>query len=105
MVDVKDGTYCAATVTYPNKLTVEEARRSLNKLYKKYEKSSLVIEGAMGIWRVENKKFAISLTREEDSIKVLYIQFVQKEELFRHLLRSMGVNTDELTGEKEQSRK
>ena len=67
------------------------------------EKSSLAIEGEMGVWRVENKKFVISLTREEDSIKVLYIQFVQKEELFRPLLRSMGVNTDELTWEKKRS--
>lgn len=105
MVDVKDGAYCAATVTYPNKLTVEEARESLNKLYEKYERLSLAIEGEVGVWRVENKKFAICLTREEDSIKVLYMQFMPKEEVFRHLLRSMGVDTDELIGEEKQLRK
>ena len=105
MVDVKDGIFHAATVTYPKKLTVEEARQSLNNLYEKYEKPSLAMEGEMGIWRVENKKLVIMLTRDKDSIKVLYIQFVPKEEVFRHLLRSMGVDTDELTREEQQPQK
>jgi hypothetical protein len=105
MVDVKDGIFHAATVTYPKKLTVEEARQSLNKLYKTYEKISLVREGEMGVWRVENKKFAIMLTREQGGIKVLYLQFMPKEEVFRHLLRSMGVNTEKCTEEKKQSQK
>ena len=102
MVDVKDGIFHAATVTYPRKLTLEEARQSLNKLYGKYETPSLAIDGEMGIWRVENNKFVISLTRDEDSIKVLYIRFMPKEEIFRHLLKSMGVDTDELTKEEQQ---
>ena len=106
MVDVKDGVYHAATIRYPKKLTVEEARQSINKLYKKYERSSLVKEGEMGVWRVENKRFTIMLAQEECTITVLYIQSMTKEEFSRHVERSiLGVDTEELTGEEKQSPK
>jgi predicted DNA-binding protein (MmcQ/YjbR family) len=102
MIDVKEGTYCAATATYPKKITVEEARRSLNKLYEKYERQSLAKKGEMGVWRVEDKKFTIMLTGEEDCIRLLYIQFRATQEIFRHLLKSKGIDISVFNREANQ---
>jgi len=60
MVDPQCSRYVAATVTYPHQVSFEQARETLNRNYKKYEKPSLYEESKMAVWRVEDRKFAIS---------------------------------------------
>lgn len=92
-LDIKDGKYFASTITYPLQLTFEEARESLNRYYKKYE-HTVFKKPAMIAWRVTDKKFMISLTKEEDAIQVIYIQFQPDEVIFKSILKSMGADMD-----------
>ncbi len=72
MVDIREGKYFAATIRYPKDVTLEEARKSLNRIYKKYEKKSFSANTQMGLWRNEDDKFAIQLTKNEKCIQVIY---------------------------------
>ncbi|MFX0140093.1 MAG: hypothetical protein ACFFDN_41005 [Candidatus Hodarchaeota archaeon] len=72
-VDVKDGMFYAGTVTYLDEITFEEARESLNKIYKKYEMQTFAKDPQMGIWRVTERKFTIMLAKEDEQIQVMYI--------------------------------
>ncbi len=75
MVDVDKGKYIAATVRYPKKLSLAEARRSLNTVYAKYESKTFADDPTMGIWRNEDDQFSIQLTEEEDTLAVIYIKY------------------------------
>ena len=88
-VDVEKGKYRGAIVYYPHELSIEEARASINKLYKQYERK-LLVEDWMGAWRIEEEKFAILLFQEEEHIKVIYNQFVPNEVLFKELTKSLS---------------
>jgi hypothetical protein len=99
-MDIKDGIFYAATITYPNEIKFEEARESLNKKYKKYE-TQYSPEVKVCNWRVEDKKFVISLAQEENFLQVLYISFQPKEVIFKHLLKSKGINLDKLISEEK----
>jgi hypothetical protein len=79
MVDIKNGIYIAATIQYPDKLSFEEAREHLNKLYKQYEVTNFSEDPLMGLWRNEDMKFAIQLTRVRNVIEIRYIQFTPDE--------------------------
>jgi hypothetical protein len=92
-LDIKDGKYIASTITYPAQITFEEARESINRYYKKYE-HNVYKTPAMAVWRVTDKKFMISLTREEDTIQLIYIQFQPNEMVFKSILKSMGADVD-----------
>jgi hypothetical protein len=89
--DIKEGKYWAATIFYPRDLvTMEEARASLNLVYKKYERLS---NGEIGMWRNEEKKFSIQLTDEKDdeAIRVAFISFVPMNEIFTHVRKAMEI--------------
>ena len=75
-VDFKDGCYAAATVTY-DKVDFDEARRSLNKRYKKYELKQYVDNKKLALWRNTQDKYAIQLASfgNEDLIQIIYISF------------------------------
>jgi hypothetical protein len=75
-VDFKEGCYAAATVTY-DKVDFEEARRSLNKRYKKYEVTQYVDNKQLALWRNTKDKYAIQLASFGDQglIQVIYISF------------------------------
>jgi hypothetical protein len=75
MVDVREGTYYAATVTYPNEISLLEARQCLNSQYGKWEKESFANDPTMGLWRNEDDHFAIQLTENGDSLQIIYIDF------------------------------
>ena len=77
LTDIKGGKFYAATITYPESVSFEEARSSLNKLYKKYEKDSFSENPNMGLWRDEDKKFAIQLTEHENVVRIVYISFMK----------------------------
>jgi hypothetical protein len=79
MVDIKNGIYIAATIQYPDKLSFEEAREHPNKLYKQYEITNFSEDPLMGLWRNEDMKFAIQLTRVRNVIEIRYIQFTPDE--------------------------
>lgn len=74
-VDIEKGRYLAATVRYPSDITLQEARDSLNRLYKKHEKPSFSDCQMMGLWRNEDEEFAIQLTRDQECLRVIYITF------------------------------
>ncbi len=78
LTDINDDGYIyAATVTYPAKITLEQARQSINKLYKKYEKVSFAKNPLMGLWVIKDKGFGIQLSEQEDCgdkvIRVIYV--------------------------------
>lgn len=75
-VDVKDGMFYAGTVTYLDEITFEEAKESLNKIYKKYEMQTFAKDPQMGIWRVTERKFTIMLAKEDEQIQVMYISIL-----------------------------
>jgi hypothetical protein len=75
-VDVKNGKFYAATVKYSTKMTLDEARRSLNKLYHRWQKPNFANEPMMGLWRNEEKGFSIQLTRDKNEIVIIYISRV-----------------------------
>lgn len=94
LVNSKEGRFIAATVIYPKEVTFQAARDALNKIYKKYEKESMLRDNEMAFWRVEDKKFALNLIREEDQIRILYIQFQPTEEVMKDILKSIGANIE-----------
>ena len=75
MVDINKGVYYAATVQYPKKMSLADARRSLNTLYAKYEKKDFANDPSMGLWRNEDDKFSIQLTEDDDYLVVIYLKF------------------------------
>lgn len=74
-VDIQDGKFFAATVRYKTALSLSEARRSLNRVYAKWQKPNFANDPNMGLWRQEEKKFSIQLTRDGDEIVIVYISW------------------------------
>ena len=72
--DIKCGQYKATSVFYPKEVTFAQAKNSLNKLYKNFEKQKLNQESIQALWRVEDKRFAIHLVVEEAQIRIIYLQ-------------------------------
>lgn len=85
MTDVKDGKYYAATVTFPETVTLAQARASLNALYPGTEKSSFADDPNMGLWRVEQHRFAIQVSHDKTGLRVIYITFQPTKEIIKTL--------------------
>jgi len=66
-------------VKYSTELTLDEARRSLNKIYGRWEKPNFAKDRKMGLWRNQEKGFAIQLTRDADEIMIIYISFSEPD--------------------------
>ncbi len=96
LVDIREGKYVASSLFYSKKVTFDEARESLKKQYKTYENLSLYKPLVMSVWRVTDKKFAVSLVQEDDHVRIMFLQFQPKEEIFKSMLKTMGVDPDEL---------
>ena len=96
LVDIKDGKHSAASIFYPKKVTFAEAREGLNKLYKENEDLTLYKASEMAVWRVADRKFSISLVQEDDHVRVMFIHFMPSAEVFKGILRTMGVDPDDL---------
>jgi len=89
--DIKCGKYYAASIFYRGQVTFGEIRASLNKLYKNNENLSLLKEPVQALWRVEDKRFAISLYQEEEGIfRVMYIHFLPNKEMFKAMMKANG---------------
>ena len=102
MVDIGAGEYYAATVRYPNEISLADARRSLNELYaqhemKDYNKST---GGALYIWRNEQDRFVIQLCQEGDTLVVIYISLDRKVK--QRLIDVLPDVLEELRKEAEQ---
>jgi hypothetical protein len=97
MVDVHQGKYFAATVRYPKKISLQEARDSLNRTYKSHEKKSFANDPEMGIWRNEDEKFSIQLTADKNNIVVIYIKFsmVTDEMFLKSFTRAMRESAED----------
>jgi len=93
--DVKCGRYHAASVFYRKRLTFAEVRTSWNKQYGKYESLTLFEESRRANWRVEDKRFIISLYGEEEGvIRVSYIQFRPTKDVFLGIMKATGSDID-----------
>ena len=75
ILDIKNNKFVGATVLYLKPATFAEVRDSLNRLYKNSENMLLFKEGVSAAWSVEDKKFVIQLSQDENRIRVIYIQF------------------------------
>jgi len=81
LTDINEkGHFYAATITYPESVTFEIARDSLNSMYRKYEVKSFVDDMIMGLWRNEDKDFAIQLSKMDQGgrqvVQIIYISFL-----------------------------
>jgi len=74
-LDVQSGKYSGAIARYGRSISLEEARESLNRKYKKFEQPSFSDNKQMGLWRVTDAKFAIQLNQDEEGTSVLYLPF------------------------------
>jgi hypothetical protein len=100
MVDLEKGVYYAATVRCPKSISFADARKSLNKVYRKYEKESFANDPTMGLWRNNKDHLSIQLTEDDDCIQVIYINFTRltdekvKEALGRAFRNEFGKKAD-----------
>ena len=94
--DIKCGRYNASTVFYPGKVTFKQARKSLNKLYEKYESQNLDQKLFQAFWKIENKQFIVHLVQEENRVRVMYILFQSTEAVMRGLMESTGADMSQL---------
>jgi len=89
--DIKCGKYYAASIFYRGKVTFNDIRTSINKMYKNYENVSLLKEPAQAHWRVTDKRFSISMSEEAEGIfRVIYIQFLPSKEVFKAMMKAQG---------------
>jgi hypothetical protein len=89
--DIKCGKYYAASIFYRGKVTFEEIRTSINKVYKNYEKLSTLKEPVQALWRVKEKQFSISIRQEAEGIfRVTYIHFLPTKEIFKAMMKLEG---------------
>ena len=85
--DIKCGIYYAASVYYPEKVTFEEARASINKQFNKYENLSAWKRNENHAnWRITDKRFSINIFKEESPLRVSYIQLQPSKEVFKRML-------------------
>jgi len=94
--DIKCGKYTAATAVYSKKVSFDEAYQSLNKLYKNYETASLFKASSQAFWRVTDKRFAVSLIKEDEGPRIMYIQFQPTKEIFKNIMKAQGANIEAL---------
>ena len=71
-LDLKKGEYVGTIIIYPSVVTLQDARKSLNKIYSKYELSSFRNNAQMGLWRNEDDKFVIQLSKEKGCVQIIY---------------------------------
>jgi hypothetical protein len=91
--DIKCGKYHAASVFYRGKVSFDEIRGSLNKIYKDYENMKLLKEPTFAVWRNVDKRFAIQLSQEDENVyRVIYIEFLQSKELFESIMKANGAD-------------
>jgi hypothetical protein len=89
LVDIENGSFHAATLTYPTSVTVEDARASINAVYGKYELRDLATpEG--GVWRNEDERFAIGLAGDADGTRVMYLTFQPTSEVLKDVSRALS---------------
>ncbi len=90
-IDIKCGKYYAASIFYRGKIAFADIRTSLNSMYNKYEDIALLKEPVQAIWRVEDKRFAISLFQEDEGIfRVMFIQFLPNKEMLKAMMKAYG---------------
>lgn len=82
-VDLKNGKYDAATIRYPESVTVEDARESLNLLYKRFEMPNQIVKDKFGLWRNLDQKCAIQLSKDEEgNVQIIFLAFRPANEEF-----------------------
>ncbi len=74
-VDVKNGKYYGATITYPNLVTFDCVKKAIRSKYKDLEESKF--DERMFSLRNKTKKYAIQLTDSKCYIQVIYIPFIK----------------------------
>ena len=84
-MNIKNGLYNAATVIYPEELRYETAITALKDQYKKYGLPKQYKGIGMTVWRIEDKRYAVSLIQEKKYIKILYIQFKSTEDILKEI--------------------
>jgi hypothetical protein len=52
----------------------------------------------MAVWRVVDKRFSISLVQEDDHVRVMFIHFMPTTEVFKGILKTMGVDPEDING-------
>jgi hypothetical protein len=92
IINIKNGFYNAATVIYPEELRYETAMTALKDQYKKYGLPKQYKDIGMTVWRIEDKRYAVSLIQEKKYIKILYIQFKSIEDILKEIRKVDDLN-------------
>ena len=85
IINIKNGFYKAATVIYPEELRYDTAMTALKDQYKKYGLPKQYKKIGMTVWRIEDKRYAVSLIQEKKYIKILYIQLKSTEDILKEI--------------------
>lgn len=83
ILDYKDGACYGAMVHYERSHSFEVLRSAINSRFTEHEQPTFADDPTMGIWRMDDEGFTISLSDddEEDSFVAIYILFVDPETL------------------------
>ena len=95
LLDMQCGKYRAASVFYPKRVTFADAENTVKKYYDKYEKKFFP-DIEMAVWRVEDRHFSISITKEDDRIRMSYLQHQPWSQLWIDIMKTktMGAKTE-----------
>jgi hypothetical protein len=89
-MDIAEGKFYGAILRYPESVSLEEARASINKIYKGHENPKLVYKEKMGSWRIEDKKFGIQLSKDEDNnVQVIFVKFQPVDKILEKIPKVM----------------
>jgi hypothetical protein len=87
-VSIKNGSYTAATVIYPEEVRYETVMTALKDQYKKYGSPKQYKDLGMTVWRIESQRYAVSLIQEKKYVKIMYLQFKSAEDSSREIRKA-----------------
>ena len=97
VLDYKDDACYGAMIHYERSHSFELLRSAINSRFGKHEQPSFADDPTMGIWRMEDARFAIQLSddEDEDSFMAIYILFVDPKTMATKL-EELNENEPEL---------
>ena len=88
-IDIKNKIYYAATIIFPESVSIQQATNSLNRFYKKYEKKEWRSNSKIRLWRNIHKKFGIQLSKnDEGNIQIIYINFMTTDKIIKAIKKA-----------------
>ncbi len=100
-LELKNGRYIGATIVYPKSISFIAIKKSLNSLYKQFEKPDFKDNKTLDLWRHEPKRFAIQLSEDKEGVRVIYLMFQPTSKVLKNMMEAQKI----LDAEKKRKRK